>query len=607
MPLLKKSLLASALLLLPIAALANQGTHYYNTVNEAKSMVTESLANPNVTNFDVNQYCKDAACKEAVANPAQAKYFGNDEKMVNDGQLELNNNENASNLQDGFNDRPKHKLDLNDPAYRRAQGYMDDAYNISHGISSKYHDCESGQVCDIDEQPRVCTRPTGNPIKCERVPIAGDTVLVEHSSTHRLTQNTTSSLKASQTAWREDAVLRRIHIPAINGKGIKFKEYNLTIGGKKIAVSPGNWKDCKSVGGGIKYCKFTIPTMTIEWNSAWTSPDMILTYANSTGSTIKINTPSNNIILDWDAYDLNMKWEEHCPPHPSECERFDYQPWQCVEEGGTREVNGINVTLDCWRYTRKTTCIASDTCIPLLTPTDSTMSCVELNQSCKVNVSNTCLINNVNLKCEVQECYDQQLVCGEQSFCLDGDCYVGEGEENPNFSTAVSGLAGAAEAAESLNADTLQIFTGKPASCSKKPIGLSDCCADDGWGNDIGLTDCSSEEKGLMEAKKKGLTIDLGEYCAEKVLGVCIRKKKGYCQFDSKMARIIQEQGRVQLAVGFGSAKHPNCTGITPEQLQLVDFSKVDFSDFYEDLDANLNLPDMDEITDRIKDKYQDK
>lgn len=66
----------------------------------------------------------------------------------------------------------------------------------------------------------------------------------------------------------------------------------------------------------------------------------------------------------------------------------------------------------------------------------------------------------------------------------------------------------------------------------------------------------------------------------------------GYCQFDSKLARIVQEQGRRdQLGVGFGSGSSPNCRGITVDELQRLDFGVMNFSDFYSDLSAGSDIP----------------
>jgi hypothetical protein len=76
----------------------------------------------------------------------------------------------------------------------------------------------------------------------------------------------------------------------------------------------------------------------------------------------------------------------------------------------------------------------------------------------------------------------------------------------------------------------------------------------------------------------------VGTYCAEKLLGVCIRKKTGFCCYGTKMARLIQQQGRAQLGLNFGSPECPECTGLSPEQLSQLDFSKINFSEIFEDI-----------------------
>ena len=72
-----------------------------------------------------------------------------------------------------------------------------------------------------------------------------------------------------------------------------------------------------------------------------------------------------------------------------------------------------------------------------------------------------------------------------------------------------------------------------------------------------------------------------------------------------KLSRIIEEQGRRdQLGIGFGSAETPNCKGMTPEQLQAIDYDKIDFSDLYNDIKNNTNFPDPDAIANHIKHEY---
>ena len=54
-------------------------------------------------------------------------------------------------------------------------------------------------------------------------------------------------------------------------------------------------------------------------------------------------------------------------------------------------------------------------------------------------------------------------------------------------------------------------------------------------------------------------------------LGITIEESESYCCFNSKLGRIINEQGRAQIGKGWGSKSNPDnldCTGFTVEQLQ---------------------------------------
>jgi len=55
------------------------------------------------------------------------------------------------------------------------------------------------------------------------------------------------------------------------------------------------------------------------------------------------------------------------------------------------------------------------------------------------------------------------------------------------------------------------------------------------------------------------------------------------------MGRIIHEQGRIQLQKfnpngNWGSTGSPNCEGFTPEEFQMLDFSQIDLSEMFGDL-----------------------
>jgi hypothetical protein len=193
----------------------------------------------------------------------------------------------------------------------------------------------------------------------------------------------------------------------------------------------------------------------------------------------------------------------------------------------------------------------------------------------------------------------QQKLESNLGFCSDGTCAESHYTPSPDFEQAVSSLSAAAYASKD-NISGL-IFTGHRQTCRVGGFSYNDCCRDKGWGQDLHLAGCSIGEQQLGLAKQAGMCHAMGTYCDKRVLGVCVRHKQSYCCFNSKLARILQEQGRKQLRKGWGSAKYPNCQGLEPEQLQELDFSQMDMSEFYSDLHNKLQQPDLQAEQVRIK------
>ena len=100
------------------------------------------------------------------------------------------------------------------------------------------------------------------------------------------------------------------------------------------------------------------------------------------------------------------------------------------------------------------------------------------------------------------------------------------------------------------------------------------------------LLSCDESDQMVAMRKANRLCAYLGSYCSKKFLGACLSKRESYCCFNSRLARLINEQGRTQIGKGFGSAKAPDCTGFTPEQLQALDFGRMDLSEFYAEIQA---------------------
>ncbi|KAA0900983.1 type-F conjugative transfer system mating-pair stabilization protein TraN [Enterobacter hormaechei] len=304
-----------------------------------------------------------------------------------------------------------------------------------------------------------------------------------------------------------------------------------------------------------------------------------------------------------------VEWSENCPFSKSEGAMTGSQ---CVEPGGTRTVvvegKTYSIHQDCWKWqdTYLTQTETEGTCGEYMK--DS--ACTVTRSQCADTVDGFCVSQQVTYSCERKKTGSGQ-ICGGEFFCTDGSCAQGQTGTSNMFGQAVSALAAVAAAGEDvaeLNGENVRAFTGEAKSCKKMAAGFNNCCKDSGWGQDVGLSSCSSDEKALGKAKEKKLTVYVGEYCSKKVLGVCLEKKRGYCQFDSKLARIVQEQGRRdQLGVGFGSGKSPDCRGITVDELQRLDFGVMNFSDFYSDLDAGSEIPEDQALLKKAQDIIAEK
>lgn len=316
--------------------------------------------------------------------------------------------------------------------------------------------------------------------------------------------------------------------------------------------------------------------------------------------TLQIEIPAKKWVPD-------VVWSEHCPFSKSE---GTLKKNECISPGSTKTVvvDGITypVTQACWQYrdTYMTQAADNGSC---KTYTDNA-ACTLASRSCAFTAEDGsgCLHEYATYSCETRTA-GKVMICGGDTFCLDGECDRAQKGSNNDFAPVVSALAALAAAgkdAAAINSVNVRAFTGSAKFCKKFAAGFSNCCRDSGWGQDVGLASCSSDEKALGKAKEKKLTVSVGEFCSKKALGVCLEKKRSYCQFDSKLAQIVQQQGRNgQLHIGFGSASSPDCRGITQTELQRIKFDALDFTNFYEDLQNNQNIPDNDVLTRRVQEE----
>ena len=196
--------------------------------------------------------------------------------------------------------------------------------------------------------------------------------------------------------------------------------------------------------------------------------------------------------------------------------------------------------------------------------------------------------------------------CGSLRFCVGGDCETVASQANTGFVNAATRLNMAVElGGEEFDRDSLEFFRGERRACHIHLFGLVNCCSNSGAL--VGLAECSPEEVELAQERNAGNTHYLGRYCSRRTLfGICIRRSRAWCVFGSKLGRILQQQGRAQLGIGWS-----NCRGFTVEEIETIDFEGLDLSEFARDLmdgsrEPSVSLPDAGDTGDAMRARIGD-
>ena len=181
--------------------------------------------------------------------------------------------------------------------------------------------------------------------------------------------------------------------------------------------------------------------------------------------------------------------------------------------------------------------------------------------------------------------------CGSVRYCVGGGCEIVAPQASDAFVDAAAKLNMVMElGGQEFDRGSLRFFNGQHRACRIQWGGLADCCRNSGLL--VGLGNCSRAERELARERHDGHTHYLGEYCARRILGICIRRERAWCVFGSKLGRIFQQQGRRQLGIGWGS-----CRGLTVAELEGIDFDALNLSEFTSDLlaagtEPSVSLPD---------------
>lgn len=293
-------------------------------------------------------------------------------------------------------------------------------------------------------------------------------------------------------------------------------------------------------------------------------------------------------------------------------------------------------------------------------PSSELQGCGQISSECtNFDKDGNCVTYNQKYSCEVSSEEVVETTQCEQKLC-DGDNCIGmTAEKDTSFGSAVSMMEVQRQAGvDGREADgSYNIFKGEGGSCTVKVLAghsLMSCCKtidtgdkfqnrtqgathSDNYGNEPnqaittssgsqyvydqvfdtnetvaqaqsvitgGWLQCEKEEAVLGIKRGNNLCFQTDEKCTkETFFGSCLEKTRYYCCFKSTLARIINTEGRKQLGKGVG------CGGFTLDELEKIDFSVIDFTEFVDeivpkDIDVDQRKAD---ITQTANDNFDDR
>jgi hypothetical protein len=274
----------------------------------------------------------------------------------------------------------------------------------------------------------------------------------------------------------------------------------------------------------------------------------------------------------------------------------------------TREINDESVHREYWHTTRIYTCgflnITQNSCFAMDLEGCTEAGLKQCNPSPYAspyakatedrsgdnsNQAGVCASYTHTYRCPKDKIQLPNLQLSPDGFCLDCSCLTTNRGSNHNLMQALSKLEMFRQMQEQVsNGKDISIFKGNPQTCTINFGGaFKDCCkAMKGVGIKFKVArQCTADEQALAAANAEGRTVYIGAYTKNKVAGVKTSKARAFCSFPSKIARIFQQEARRQLKIDWGSdLKNPNCRGLSIQELQSLDFNKMDLSELFEEL-----------------------
>lgn len=152
----------------------------------------------------------------------------------------------------------------------------------------------------------------------------------------------------------------------------------------------------------------------------------------------------------------------------------------CSEGPETRIIDGVPVTQACWAWKRDFTCnvmSAGNDCGDL----DANRQCTFLREDCLDDPQQgACKVKEKVYRCPTPDTPTSnapQYICGDDVYCINGDCEPITREASTEFKDALVALHAIDDASKGFDPNNLTVFSGTRDTCHKPVFGLINCCA----------------------------------------------------------------------------------------------------------------------------------
>ncbi len=592
--------------------------------------VLEDAVTQGVSSYDATIICDgDSTCESEISDPSVSDYYTNstdtdtisssDSALTEAGQEAFDDSDMADEIQEREDNAET--PDFTDETHAVLDAYIQDIASNDGEL------CATNSLGGGTSTSTVqCYEDTGNPVSC--------TLTLGQSDTETEEQTYSKAVSYSLSTDSE----------FVSGKGYKytitfsFPESNeITIHSLTLQNACTGYTRRRvyvSNGGEYRYIytylvdQITIGGQTLvggvknsdgeyESQSVTASFDDIKIANGKWVGTFYSADPdctSHQFIINYTATVPKLVWTNSCNTTTLSQYNCSVESTECSEDGDTRTVGGIEYTTSCWEKVQSWSCPQTDTCSDLST-TDKAVeeleagetSCTATTKTCSTSVNGVCLQTLNTESCTTKLPDSVELDCDSDLTCDEGDtseeCQTADYTSSTDMATAITKLEVLTSIGDNFDSDSLTFFSADAMKCSKAVLGVKDCCgSESGWATDVGLASCTTEEKDLAIAKSKDLAIKVGTYCSEKTaLGVCLSKKTSYCVYTGQIAKLFMVGAISQLGLSLGSAKSPDCSGLTEDEFTSVDFEAIDFSDYTDTI--TITSPDLDDISSSVSDQ----